>query len=220
MRSQAQAGGGDILQRFDDPTERMRTLPLWSRQTARHLLVRCQSGCGEIADLMTDGADQDARGSHHGGQTRALAITQILRRIPDERCQAQLGTVAECGQPYMGHERFAISAQTLTLHGGAQIRSRDLALQKALQYRQVRMHLPARQLLLLETEQMLSGAVGKQYAAFAVERQDPEGTRLDHHLQLSLSVDAQPHLPLPLPQMLHDGKSLAIQVGDEIARQP
>src|SRR6516162_8728662 len=82
------------------------------------------------------------------------------------------------------------------------------------------MDLLARQRLLLETEQMLSRAVSEQYASFAVEREDSQGTRLDHHLQLPFRVDAQPHLLLALAQMLYDGPSLLIQLRDKIACEP
>ena len=68
----AQAGGGDLFQPLDQGAEHVVLIVALNREFGGQAGVGGRGGGSEIADLVRDGADQDARGGHHRIEARRL----------------------------------------------------------------------------------------------------------------------------------------------------
>ena len=150
--SGAQAGGSEF---FEPADQRAQDLILF---VALHVAqpgqcrVRRGRGGSQIPDLVGDGADQHARGGHHGIQARAFAVAQVFGGVPNHRGQSGAAQAPVSGEPHVGQEDLSIAPVPLALDVGADTAGRAVAVEHAAQDRQIRVHRLALQRLLVESE--------------------------------------------------------------------
>ncbi len=211
----AQAGGGDLFQALNQGAQHVVLIVALNREVGREAGVSGGGGGGEIADLVRDGADQDARGGHHRIEARAFAIAQALAGIPDHGGEAGALRGVVGGEPHVGQEDIAIAAVRLGFHVGAQVGVGARALEHAVEDRQVRRHIAALQRFVVEAEQLARRFVGESDAAGLIQREDGQRAGFDQDADLLLGLLAQADLALALRQMFRQIAPALVQLGDE-----
>ena len=217
VRGGAQAGGRDLLQPVDQSAQHLVLIVALHRAFGGQAGVGRRGGRSQIADLMGDGAHQDARRGHHRIEARALAIAQAFAGIPDDGGQPRTLRGAVGGEPYVGQKDLAVAALRLAFHIGAQVDGGARALQHAVQNRQVGRHVRALQRFVFKAEQLARRFVGQGDPAGVIQREDGQRAGLDQDPHLLLRLLPQADLPLAFRQMVRQIAPALVQRSHEEA---
>ena len=213
----AQARGGDLLQPVDQSSEHLILVVALNRAFGGQAGVGGRGGRSQIANLMRNGADQNAGCGHHRIEARALAIAQAFAGVPDHGGQPRTLRGVVGGEPDVGQEDLAVAALRFAFHIGAQIGGGARVLQHAVENRHVGRHVAALQRFVFKAEQLAGRFVGQVDASGVIEHEDGERAGLDQDPHLLLRLLPQQDLPLAFRQMVGQVAPALVQRGDEEA---
>ncbi len=213
----AKIHGGDLLERRNQRAQGFEILVAGEQAGAGQVFVHDGDGSADIADLVRNGADQNARGREQLVQAELFAVAQIFGGIDHHGGKARSGAGAIGGEPNVGEEGFAVGPLAAALHHGPERLAVVFERGHGHQRRQVVAYGVAGQRAGGNGEKAVRGIVGQQHAAFGIGGENGRGTALDQNLELLFGVAARLHFALELGDVLRRGLAVANDLVDEQA---